>query len=167
MYLDKKLTANFDLYEFIEASPLPNQRFLKMNWENINEFSIKNAINLALCLQRIRDHINHKFKDRIKGELGIKITSAFRCVAWEKYRGRSGEGAHPKTLAVDFAVVNIDKSDIDKEVFVMRYLYKIMQLVHPGGLAIKKHTVRRGKITRKGFLHYDILVSPPFRRWSY
>lgn len=41
--------------------------------------------------------------DEVREEAGIPmvLTSAHRSVSWEKAHGRSGEGAHPKGVAVD------------------------------------------------------------------
>jgi hypothetical protein len=161
---NEKLTDNFWLYEFIEALP---PKGTEMNWKHIDEFSLSRCRMVAKQLQRRRNLINQVFKERNDGlEIGLKITSGFRCKAWEKYRKRDGNSQHTMSWAADVQPVNC--SD-ELAVEIMQWLYKIDNPRnsdgHQGGFAIKLPTREKGNITSIGFLHYDCRTG--MARWNY
>lgn len=92
---NRKLTDNFWLYEFIEGTLMP-LKAVRMNWENIKEFDKYKVQIMADDAQYIRNRINQRFKGENRGkEIGVEITSGWRCLMWELFKKRSGKGRHP------------------------------------------------------------------------
>lgn len=163
---DRQLTPNFRLYEFIEAHPTRSQEFIAMNWRNIAEFSEENAQRLAEFLQRLVTIINQRYKsDMVKAQIGIRITSAFRCKEWELRQGRSGESIHTDSLAVDIQPVNVSPALGVRILAELHREFRPLKTGHQGGLALKKPTFNsKRQITKMGFLHLDFGA---VRRWNY
>jgi hypothetical protein len=162
-----KLTPNFWLYEFIEASPSNNQQFKNIAWKNIGEFNADNVIRLAQFLQSKRDYVNNMFRAENSGrEIGLKITSAFRPVEWELLQKRSGNSRHTKTDAADIQPINCTPTLAVK---IMKHLESIdspLDTGHQGGFAVKHPTYdKKGNIQLIGFLHYDLRGT--VARWTY
>lgn len=160
---NQKLTANFSLYEFIEAT-LPKEA-VAMNWKHINEFREAEFIKLANFLQSLRNSINQQFRAENNGnEIGLQITSGFRCKAWEHFRKRSGNSQHT-IAAADIQPTNCPPQLAVK---IMDYFFKKHNPRtggHFGGFAIKRPEIKDGKIIRIGFLHYDLRGW--VARWEY
>ena len=96
---DRQLTANLRLHEFIfTESMIENlaiaEPMIRAEYSREVEARI---IRVAECVQIIRD----KF-----GEPAV-VTSGFRPVAWEKFRGRSGTSQHPLGWGADFYIRNV------------------------------------------------------------
>lgn len=164
-YLNHKLSENFWLYEFIE-SQLPT-RAIELNWLHIDEMRYDEFKKLAEYLQQIRNEVNSVFKDKNKQiEIGLNITSGFRCKAWEALRGRSGTSQHTVRAAADIQPINCDN---ELAVEILDWLFeqdKDREKGHQGGLAIKYPTRDKdGNILAVGFIHYDL--RPHAARWEY
>lgn len=160
---NKKLTDNFWLYEFIEANLPPEG--IKMNWDNIDQFSEKEALKMAEFLQKIRELINIVFRDKNGNqEIGIRITSGWRCKEWELFRNRSGKSQHV-ICAADIQPTNCSN---ELAVEIIKYLYHVFsprETGHKGGFAIKEPTYKDGQIVAVGFAHFDLRKS--VARWEY
>jgi hypothetical protein len=161
---NEKLTLNFTLYEFIE-SQLPFQG-VQMNWANISDFRKDRAKRLCELMETKRTLINNVFRQKNGGkEIGLRFTSAFRSVEWERFRGRSGDSQHTQSWGGDVQPTNV--SD-ELAVQILEYLYSIdndRATGHLGGFAIKKPEYKNGKIIKIGFLHYDLRGT--VARWTY
>jgi hypothetical protein len=156
---NQKLTLDFTLYEFIE-SQLPFQA-VQINWANIADFKKDRAKRICELLQVKRQLINNIFREKNGNkEIGLRITSGFRAVEWERLRGRSGESQHTQSWAVDVQPTGCsDQLAIE----IMRFLYAMDNNIatgHLGGFAIK-HPSTQGV----GFLHYDLRGT--VARWTY
>ena len=155
-----KLSENFTLYEFIEGINMPEEA-IELNWENIDELNIDEAIQIAERVQKERDYVNEVFQEENGGvEIGFAITSGFRCLEWEHSQGRSGNGMHPKSKAMDIIPINVNKKLGDK---IIKHLYtrnKSRQNGWYGGFAIKEPTPKS-----VGFVHYD--NRREVARWMY
>lgn len=159
---NRKLANNFSLYEFIEAQ-LPAEA-IALNWQNIHEVKINEFERLAKFLQKIRDDVNQMFKARNDGkEIGLRITSGFRCEAWELLRHRSGNSMHCQLAAADVQSTNCPP---ELAVEILSYFYTKLMRTHEGGLAIKHPDYyKNGKVLRVGFLHFDLRGYRA--RWTY
>ena len=132
---NKQLTKNFKLFEFInakmpaEAVMLNHSTIAKMDKKEYDKL-ISNITDVANELQKIRDKYGKP----------ITITSGYRCIEWEKIKGRSGASQHIFGMGADFVIQDqeIMKSILDD--------YKSWM----GGLA---SMVREGKII---FIHLDL-----------
>ena len=162
---DKRLTKNFMLYEFLEAK-MPFEA-IAMNWRHIQEGDIFGWELLALELQKLRGLVNENFKSDIGfDDIGIRITSGYRCKEWELLRGRSGESQHTK-CAADFQPTNCSR---ELAVKILHWIYSnnwICSLYNEwwsGGLALK-YPSKQGNILLIGFVHLDMRGTKV--RWSY
>lgn len=159
---NRKLTANFSLYEFIEDQ-LPAEA-VALNWQHINEMKIPEFEELAKFLQTLRNDINQVWKAANgNNEICLQITSGFRCKAWELLRGRNGSSMHCQLAAADVQPTNCPREMASE---ILMYYHKKYKDKHFGGLAIKHAEFdSKGKILKVGFLHFD------FRgyraRWTY
>lgn len=137
-----------------------------MNWENISEFDIEKAQQIANLIQAKRDDINKAFKEKNKfQDIGLTITSGFRCKAWEAHQGRSGNSRHTQSDAMDIQPIKCSK---ELAVEILQYLFekgKSTRTGHLGGFAIKKPSYKDGKVMAVGFLHYDL--RGVYARWEY
>jgi hypothetical protein len=156
IYPNNKLTRNFWLYEFIE-SKLPDEA-IALNWQNINTDIVQNIEKIALEAQRIRNTLNANFKSDLKfPELGVRITSGYRCKEWELIRKRTGLSQHTTGGAIDLQVINCSRNQaIELQKWVYEQ-YKDWQ----GGLAIKWN---EGESI--GFVHIDGRTTGA-ARWVY
>lgn len=154
-YPNNKLTKNFFLYEFIEAR-MPFEA-IAMNWQHIDQFNLEMYEKLALELEKIRKKINGAFSSDLElGEIGLRITSGFRCKEWELFRGRSGNSQHT-ICAVDLQPINCSqKQAID----IMRWISGELGHTWLGGLAL--HPPGGKGI---GFVHLDTRGAKS--RWEY
>ena len=161
---NRKLTNNFSLYEFIEAQLPPEA--IALNWKHISEFKEAEYVKLANFLQSLRNSVNQQFRAENGGrEIGMRITSGFRCKAWEHLRKRSGDSQHTIGAAADIQPTNCSP---ELAIKIMDYLYKkyySRTTGHFGGFAIKRPDIEKGKIIRIGFLHYDLRGWTA--RWEY
>ena len=151
-----KLTPHFTLFEYVEGT-LP-QRAIDLNWKNIAQCDLNKAILLLQKIEQVRADINANFvtDNPQGGEIGLNITSGWRCKEWELLQGRSGNGQHP-IAAVDVVPSNVSKK-LSGE--IMAYLEKKYWRTWGGGFAIKKPT----SITT-GFAHFDNRADKA--RWYY
>ncbi len=158
---DKKLTTNFSLYEFIEAKM--EQQAVEMNWRNIEQMDIERyEKEVAPHAQSIRDLINREFRsDTGAKEIGLMITSGWRCREWELFRGRSGEGQHP-IAAYDCVPTNCS---IKQAASIVGFLQGKFSRSYVGGFAIKTATVKDGAYVSAGFVHFDFRGK--IARWRY
>lgn len=164
---DKKLTRNFSLYELIQSSLPPVA--VQLNWKHIDEFMVNynTWIKLADHLQAIRNMINSEFRiGNGDNEIGVHITSAFRCRKWEIRQKRNGSSQHCVGAAADIQPVGCSNR---LAVDIMQWLYNKhwhRDGGHHGGFAIKQPTyTQKGTITLIGFLHYDLRGH--VARWTY
>lgn len=156
---NRKLSEHFWLYEVIEGTVMSAEGH-RLNWEHIDELNIQKQINLAVKLEEVRRAINKGFRWRNGNkEIGLQITSGWRCRAWELMRGRSGDGRHPLD-AWDVIPINVDKLLSDEIVRYMNSVYSPRIGGWKGGFAIKEPTA-----TTTGFAHFD--DRGVVARWSY
>lgn len=160
---NRKITDNFSLYEFIEAT-LPAEA-VALNWKHISEFREAEFIKLANFLQSLRNSINQQFRAENNGnEIGLRITSGFRCKAWERLRKRSGDSQHT-IAAADVQPTNCSPQLAVKIMDHLCKKYHPRTTGHFGGFAIKRPDIENGRILRIGFLHYDLRGWTA--RWEY
>jgi len=138
---DRQLTRHFRLYEFLEAR-LPWEA-IALNWKSINSDTVFKAEELALELERIRALTNSEFKSDLGfPEIGIRITSGYRCKDWEYIRKRSGDSQHT-VMAADVQPINCSREQAKQ---ILQFVYDQYRVWWDGGLAISK---------KKGFIHID------------
>ncbi len=165
-----KLTNNFSRYEIIEGA-VP--ALTAMNWKHIDEYQEAPFITICHAAERIRAIINVEFISDIDKSkpIGLRVTSGWRCLAWELHRGRSGGSKHTDNdgniAALDLQPTNCSKELAVKIIEWLDKLYSPRQGLHVwrGGWAVKKPTIVRGVITKVGFFHID--NRPVIARWSY
>lgn len=163
---DRNLTANFSLYELIEAHPTGNRDLAWLNWKFIGELDMERLEMIAARLQQLRDIINQRYRvENFGKEIALRVTSAFRCRAWERLRNRNGSSRHVVCDANDFVPVC---ENPEQTVLIIEELYRELNprlTGHQGGLAIKKPTRNaKGELQLLGFMHIDL---GPTRRWEY
>ena len=151
------LTRNITFYEYFEGT-LP---FIAktMNWTYFNKLDIqeqeqfiKRATRICQELQNIRDLVNEKFGNELNGEeFKVQITSGFRCLEWELHQKRSGKSQHTIS-AIDFKILS---SSLEFNADVMEMIFEKYDKTWLGGIAIKKPTLRAGKVISTGFIHID------------
>lgn len=165
-----KLTDNFSRYEIIEGG-VP--AMTKMNWENIHEYHEAAFVNICHAAERIRAIINVEFISDVDPSkpIGLRVTSGWRCLAWELHRGRKGTSKHTDNDG-NIAALDLQPTNCSAELAVriiewLDALYSPRQgnYIWRGGWAIKKPTIVKGKITQVGFFHID--NRPVVARWSY
>ncbi len=161
---NRNLSENFTLYEFIEAR-LPIEG-VTLNWKNINEFRQQEYMKLAQVLQDVRYTVNSAFRAENKNkDIGLLITSGFRCKAWELIRGRNGTSQHTVAAAADIQPLGCSDELSAK---IMKFLYDMewhRERGHQGGFAVKWPTYQGGKMITRGFVHYD--TRKAVARWTY
>jgi len=161
---NRKITANFSLYEFIEAQ-LPNIA-VDLNWKHINEMNIRNYEFLAGFLQTLRDDINQTYQKHNNNKaINLTVTSGFRCKEWEHTRKRTGESQHCVGAAADVQPTNCSLKLSAK---IMNDYYKLFSpsTGWHGGFAIKLPEYdSKGNVLKPGFLHFDLRGS--YARWTY
>ncbi len=156
---NRQLATNYTLYEFIEGQ-LPEAGKL-MNWKNIAQMDIKNMEKAAAHAQSVRDLINKNFRsDNDYKEIGLRITSGWRCKEWELHQKRSGNSQHVIS-AYDAQPVNCSKRQAAE---ILAWLLQHFKN-YEGGLAIKKPTFDKGNILTPGFIHFDFRGR--VARWEY
>ena len=154
---DFNLTRNITFNEYMEGM-LP---FLarRMNWGFFNKLDfqeqeqfIKRATRICQELQNIRDWVNRDFGHVLNGEeFKVQITSGFRCLEWELHQKRSGKSQHT-IAAIDFKILS---TSVEFNADVMKMIFDKYDKTWLGGLAMKKPTLRAGKIMSTGFIHID------------
>lgn len=155
-----RLSENFMLYEFIEAQ-MPFEA-IALNWTHFDQTNILGWQLLAKHLQKFRGLINDNFKSDIGfADMGLRITSGFRCREWELLRGRSGDSQHCIGYAADIQPTNCSREQAAK---IIHWLYSKHNEYWQNGLAIK-YPSREGNILLIGFLHLDIRGKRA--RWTY
>lgn len=90
--LNKQLTQNFKLSEFLESkfyNPEQQKKVLK----SVNHRILENIQELADNLQVLRDYLG----------VQIDVHIAFRSVWWELQQNRSGKSQHTKGKAADIS----------------------------------------------------------------
>ncbi len=163
---NSKLTPHFSRYEIIEGTVLPEEA-KKMNWKNIKEYDETKFIPLLEDMEVLRSFINMLYKTDIGGRnIGLEITSGWRCREWELFRKRSGEGQHP-IAALDVRPTNCSA---ELSVQIMRRFHTMFwprDNGYIGGYAIAfpSYNTGDGKLKTTGFLHLDKRGSVV--RWTY
>jgi hypothetical protein len=157
---NRQLTKNFSLHEFIEGKLPPEG--VAMNWKNIAQMDIKKIEEAANHAQTIRDLINREFKsDTGAAELGLTITSGWRCKEWELKQGRSGNSQH-LIAAYDASPSNCSNK---QSAAIIGWLYSRFSRTYNGGLAYLKPTIHNGQFITRGFIHFDFRGH--IARWQY
>lgn len=162
---NEKLERNFSLYEFIEGTQI-GKNGAELNWKYINSLKepalkklIANIKKIAKELQFVRNLVNTEFKT----EIGIEITSGFRCLEYEKLKGRTGESQHTQGHCADFRVV-CESDDIYND--AMRSIFKYYRdKDFIGGLAKKISNLPAHSNRQMRFIHIDFRGS--IARWTY
>lgn len=158
---NRKLTTNFWLYEFMEGALMP-KKAIEMNWNNIKDFDKYDVQRMAEDAQCIRNEVNKVFRDRNGGkEIGLLITSGWRCVEWELYKGRSGKGRHPID-AFDWQPTNVSAELNEEIVKWANDKWSPRVGGWNGGFAIAYPNIKEGL---KGFIHHD--RRGVVARWTY
>lgn len=161
--MDKELqlTKNFTLRELVEG--MMPEVAIKWNWEDITDAHVVELTKIAQVLQKIRDEVNANFKRKDGKEIRMKLSCGYRCLRWEKSRGRTGGGMHDDAKAVDFFPDNCE----DDAQYVTIFNW-IMQKYSKwdGGLAAKSYvmSLKTKRLVSKGFIHID---NGRKRRWKY
>lgn len=159
-----KLTKNFSLKEALEwykVHGITGQTAKNLKTWIERELFITpstkvNIKNIAEKLQEIRDLVNIEFPE-YKGDIAFQITSWFRPIKWELFKGRSGASQHTTGHGVDFIVSNVNPKDVQK---IMDFIWKHLEKTNwNGGLAQKKN-----KNGSWSFIHIDLGKK---RRWTY
>lgn len=154
-----RLAKNFTLKEMIEG-PAINGTYYEMFWKALTPALIKNLTETAVELQKIRDAVNLKFKDyfglKPEDEILLLVNCAFRAPAYEVSRNRKQDGTHPKGEAADWYL----KSKLTGRILPLMPVYRMLnnEWKYKGGLAIN---------LKQNFIHSDVRVTNPPRRWSY
>lgn len=156
---DFKLSENFSFYEFIEGTATSKEGH-RMNWENIAQCDKEALRRMAARLEAVREDTNRKFvSDTGAKEIGLQVTSGWRCRAWELYRNRTGRSQH--TIgAADVIPVNCSN---EQRAEIMQY-WEVKYLPRDsgweGGFAI---VLPKGD--KHGFAHFDNRAKAA--RWTY
>jgi hypothetical protein len=154
-----KLSANFSFWEFVEGTVMSKQGHA-MNWKNIKQCDRLLQKKMAESLQHVRLVINQNFKHKNNNkEIGLEVTSGWRCTEWELFRGRSGKSQHP-IAAADVIPTGVSKELSDEIILWLNDKYSPRQNGWNGGFAIKRPTK-----TTSGFAHFDIRSG--IARWEY
>lgn len=165
-----KITDNFSFYEIIEGR-IPAMAAL--NWENIAQYNERAFLNICTRAETVRAIINFEFVSDIDSsrDIGLRVTSGWRCLAWEQRQGRKGTSKHTDNKG-DVAALDLQPTNCSKEkaVEIIQFLDDMYSPrtgphVWQGGWAIKKPTMRSGKVESVGFFHID--NRPVNARWSY
>lgn len=158
---DLQLTKNFTLRELVEGM-MPAQA-IAWNWEDIEQKHVDELKLIAEVLQKIRNEVNENFKRKDGKEIRLKLSCGFRCLRWEKSRGRSGGGMHDDGKAVDFFP---DNCEDDAQYVVIFNWIKQKYSKWNGGLAAKSYVMnlKTKRLVTKGFIHID---NGNKRRWKY
>jgi len=156
---NRKLTSHFMLYEFLEAQ-MPDEA-VALNWKYITEDTVYRSEIIALELEKVRKLVNDNFKSDIGfHEIGLRITSGYRCIEWELLRDRSGNSQHT-IMAVDLQPVRCSR---ELAVKILHFIYVKYNHFWSGGLAIKNPS-KQGSILLVGFVHLDMRDKKA--RWKY
>jgi len=121
-----KISNNFYLYEFIESQGLTGNGS-DLNWKYINSLTetergcFVQLIEMAcLKLEEIRKFANSELNSN---NIGIRISTGFRCLEYELSKGRSGKSQHCEKIAVDFTLTNITNDKVYDNLMNACYLY--------------------------------------------
>jgi hypothetical protein len=159
---NEQLTANFTLREMVEGT-MPATA-IKWNWEDLTQQTKDNCKRIAEVIQEVRNKVNEKFAGKDGKPIRLRPSCGFRTRRWELHQKRSGNSQHVTALACDFFPVNcVDDAQYIEIVNWIMNEYKNWN----GGLAIKKHTFKKGSktaIETYGFIHLDLGAK---RRWEY
>lgn len=144
-------------------------RLADVNQKHIDEYNEDAFIDLCQRMDVVRVHMNLAFKSDInpKKDIGLKVSSGWRCYAWELLKGRSGTSQHV-VAAVDVQPTNCSMGLAIKIIAWMHEFYSSTEEGKgwPGGFAIAKPRRNRktNHIESIGFAHYDL---GRLRRWKY
>jgi len=159
-----QLTANFTLKEVVEwarhqAMPQEHKDLcIAMCRDHLTSEVFIKAKQVAEKMQELRDAVNQAFPE-YNGKLGLRPLSWFRPQAWELMRKRSGKSQHVPGWGVDFAAVNCKPEDYNR---IMAHIFNVLLKNFTGGLAYKLNA--QGNYS---FIHIDLLITTPPRRWQY
>ncbi len=161
---NKKLSPHFSRWEIIEGAALPREA-IKMNWDNIKQYSDEPFEPLLEDMEAIRSLINILYKTHNRGrEIGMRVTSGWRCRQWELQRGRSGNSQHVRA-AIDFQPSNCSDQLAVEIMSRMHEIFWAREDGYPGGYAIA-YPKRHGNVLKTlGFLHFD--RRGQVARWKY
>lgn len=176
--IDRKLTTNFSLYEFIEGVAMPRPS-IELNWKTIEEMDSKERDALieryqlvAKRLQALRNEINKRYKAKNSNvQIGFRITSGYRCVEWEVSKGR-GEKSRHSLSAADFFAHNVKDDALYSQIMEDARVILDAQLRELGGLGtyIADLKQQENNIVYKKrpfrFIHMDHEASRA-TRWNY
>jgi len=161
---DRQITEHFSLFEFVEGKVLIPEA-IALNWKHIKELDEDNMLAILNSIETDRVEINKEFREENGGiEIGIRITSAFRCEAWEIIKKRKVPSRHSKSYAVDYVPIT-RKPEL--AIKIMDWLEKKHKprTGWQGGFARKSPTYKDGKLIKTGFIHKDL--QKPLARWDY
>lgn len=176
--LNRQLTTNFSLYEFIEGVAMPRPS-VQMNWDAIEQMNaaeraafVERYQKVANRLQALRVEINKRFKQRNGNtDIGLRITSGFRCSKWEESKGR-GKNSRHSLSAADFTVMNVKDDSLYNEIMEACWNIVDSQLRGIGGAGTYKADVlqQANNVMYKKrpfrFIHIDHEASRA-TRWHY
>jgi hypothetical protein len=133
----------------------------EMNWSHFCKFDHYKNIDLCEKMEVVRSLINKEFKsDSFSGkDIGLMVTSGWRCKEWEKYRNRSGNSQHV-IAAIDVVPTNVSKAVSDRIVYFLNDTYSNEVDGWMGGFAISNPGD-----SSTGFAHFD--VRGYRARWTY
>lgn len=140
---------------------------IRMNWSNIDQFDEYKVELMAKDLQEIRGEVNRIFKKENNGqEIGIEVTSGWRCLMWELHKKRSGQSRH-RIDGVDWRPSNVSPELSDKILWWAFKRWSPRVAGWKGGFAMAEpdRSSPNKKDHKAGFIHTD--RRPGIARWSY
>lgn len=173
--VNEKLSEFFSRHEVLYASAWFRDRhdvvhrLADVNHKHIDEYNEDAFIDLCQRMDVVRVHVNLAFKSDIDPDkhIGLKVTSGWRCHAWELLKGRSGTSQHV-IAALDVQPTNCSPELAIKIIAWMHKFYSstVEGQGWPGGFAIArpKYNPKTNQLISIGFAHYDL---GRLRRWKY
>jgi hypothetical protein len=134
--LNYKLTANFTMREVLEWAhqhPMSAQdkaKSIELNHAHFTFDHAVNAVRIATKMQALRDKVNAAFP-QYKGRIGFIVTSWFRPLEWETFRGRKGTSQHTTGHALDFTL-SANVTGAERQT-IWRWISDELKS-HPGGV---------------------------------
>lgn len=171
---NKQLSEFFWRHEVLYAPVLHRDgngkvhRLADVNQQYIKQYNEAAFVDLLQRMDVVRFHMNQHFNSDIDPtrNIGLQVTSGWRCKQWEFLKGRNGSSYHT-IAAVDVIPVNCSQQ---MAVEILAWMDDFYQSIEPGhgwfgGFAVAKPRRHpNGSIISIGFAHFDLGRR---RRWKY
>lgn len=143
-------------------------RLADVNQQYIKQYDENAFIDLLQRMDVVRFHMNRHFISDIDPtkNIGLMVTSGWRCKQWEFLKGRNGTSFHT-IAAVDVRPTNCSPEMAVEILAWMDEFYSSKEPGHGwfGGFAVAKPRYSAtGELQSIGFAHYDLGRR---RRWKY